>query len=380
MAATPAKERRTGDPEVDRAVRVTLAEDLAEIAGAVLMDVLGPFAVEEAQPGSGGRPDRPATLVFYPGSQAATAEPSTAEEVLAALSPTVVEAGQVGVEVCDVPRDWVEGWRDYFRPLVVGGVRIRPPWEPPLQRGGAVAQDGVGRGPGVPGGRAPVEVVIDPGLGFGTGLHPTTRGALQLLQRVLPEGTSAPGPRPAPGSEGDRSIGEDRRLVDAGTGSGILAVAAAKLGWGRVIAFDNDPLALVSTRENVKANAVEEAVEIHEVDVAAAPAQWFAGATVVANMTLQPVLTLLRRLASATSVAAAAPPAGAAPPAEGGRSTGAGPASGGPLRLVVSGILAGGQEYELVQAARECGFRPGRRLYEAEWVSLELLPAGPYRG
>jgi len=137
-------------------------------------------------------------------------------------------------------------------------------------------------------------------------------------------------------------------LVDAGTGSGILSIAAAKLGWAPVIAFDNDAVALVATRENLAANGVADLVTVHECSVADAPASWFAGATVLANLTLAPLLTLVGRLTDAR-----------------------------PNRLVVAGLLAGDQEEDFVREAGRCGLKPGRRLYETEWVSLEFFTGEP---
>jgi len=309
------------------------------------MDLLGPFEMEivGAKPPQGlaggrgadqaagggdqavGGTDTLVTLVFYPSDSPAGAAVS-ADEVLAALPPEVAALGQVSIETREVSRDWVEGWRDHFRPIVIDEVRIRPPWEPP------------------PPGRDLVDVVINPGLGFGTGLHPTTRGVLHLLQNA---GNLDGAGRPLLGP-----------LVDAGTGSGILAIAAAKLGWGPVFAFDNDAVALVSARENVAANAVGTIVEVHQADIEGASPYWFAGATVLANMTLEPVLALIRRLAHGQ-----------------GSWDGVGSSASGPTRLVVSGILEGAQELELLGVSNLCGFVQGRRMQEAEWVSLELLLA-----
>ena len=306
----------------DCAIRVIISEGLAEIAGAVLVDSLGPF--EQERLGEGDPADSVA-LVFYPPIGVAP----TLDDVLAALPPALGQKGRIRLEMRDVSRDWVDGWRDHFHPILIGGVRIRPPWDP--------APDGV----------TPVDVVINPGLGFGTGLHPTTRGTLQLLQSR------------------DQSLDRSRGpLVDVGTGSGVLAIAAAKLGWSPILAFDNDPLALLSARQNIEANSVQDGVKVCEADVAGVSLVWFAEATVLANMTLEPVCALLRRLAYI------APPgrdasAASIPPLE------------RPRRLVVSGVLAGPQECELLLVARECGFTPGRRVYETEWVSLELLPAAP---
>lgn len=308
-------------PVADLAVRITLSEAEAEVLGAVLMDRLGPFEQQEPQGESG--PAAPAgprgeptvVLVFYPPPGTVVSR----TELLESLPPGLVTPDLVDVEVREVPRDWVDGWRDHFRPVVVGAVRVHPPWIPALEGAAGEVEP--------PAGRPLADVVIDPGLGFGTGLHPTTRGALRLLQR-----------------------GEQGALVDAGTGSGVLAIAAAKLGWAPVVAFDNDPIALKVAQENVVANDVDGLVGLYEADVDGASLDWFAGATVVANMTLEPVCWLLRR-----------------PAAEGGSR---------PARFVVSGVMAGAQEATLLGAAGEAGLRPRRRVYEAEWVSVELVPAG----
>jgi ribosomal protein L11 methyltransferase len=307
---------------------------LADEAGAILMDALGPLEQTTEPPPAGSEAvGATVTLVFYP----PTGAPSTREGVLALLPAAFGEPGALAVEARDVPRDWVDGWREHFRPGMIGRVRVRPPWEPALlpgpgtdgaaaDAGGAAAPADGARAGTVPTDVALVEVVINPGLGFGTGLHPTTRGSLLLLQ------------------EGD--VGS---LVDVGTGSGILAIAAAKLGWGPIVALDNDPVALVSTRENVAANSVEDVVGVREADSASVSRSLFRDATVLANMTLEPVTALVRRLADEEAR---------------------------PRRLVVSGILAGDQEQLLLDVARTAGFDPGLRLCEQEWVSLELFPAG----
>lgn len=279
------------------------------------MERLGPFA-EEAVEDAGS-----VALVFYP----ATDKDPADDELLALIPSSLRTEGLVRLERRWVSRDWVDGWKDYFRPIVVGRVRVRPPWEASVQVEAADATGKMGQ---------LIDVVINPGLGFGTGLHPTTRGTLALLKA----------------DEGSDSAAASGRgtLVDAGTGSGVLAVAAAKLGWDPVVAFDNDPWALVSARENVAANGVAEKVRVYEARVEGASPAWFSGATVLANMTLEPVLTLVRKLDTGTGSC--------------------------PRRLVVSGILSGNQEKRLNFEAARHGFTPGRRLCEAEWVTMELLP------
>ena len=130
----------------------------------------------------------------------------------------------VSVRGSEVPDDWAERWRRFHRPVLVAGrLYVRPPWEQPAVR------------PGVE------EVVIDPGQAFGTGSHPTTEGCLELLVELAGERrTSA-----AAGS-----------LADLGCGSGVLAIAAAKLGFGPVTAVDADLAALEATERNARANGV----------------------------------------------------------------------------------------------------------------------------
>ena len=116
----------------------------------------------------------------------------------------------------DVPPGWREAWRAFHRPVTVGPFWIGPPWIAP--DAGADA------------------IVIEPALAFGTGAHGSTRAALELLVRD-------PAPRGA--------------LLDIGCGSGVLAIAAARLGHAPVTAFDHDPHAVTATRENAVVNGVE---------------------------------------------------------------------------------------------------------------------------
>jgi len=121
------------------------------------------------------------------------------------------------VAVDDVAEGWEDGWRAFHHGVRVGRCWVGPPWEePPVDA---------------------LAVVIDPGRAFGTGAHATTRLCLELLQDLEP--TS---------------------LLDVGCGSGVLSVAAAKLGFAPVHAVDIDEVALEVTRENADANDV--AVEV----------------------------------------------------------------------------------------------------------------------
>ena len=142
--------------------------------------------------------------------------------------------GLVEISSTEIPDDWADRWRDFHEPVVVAGGRIvvRPSWET-----GRPAPD-----PAVPGREAEelagIDVVIDPGQAFGTGAHATTGMCLELLLELAdgaPQGA----------------------LADLGTGSGVLAIAAAKLGLAPVIGCDSELAAVEAAAANAAANGVE---------------------------------------------------------------------------------------------------------------------------
>ena len=149
----------------------------------------------------------------------------------------------------DVKDDWAERWRTFHRPARAGPFWIGPSWE-------GAPDDGIA-------------IVIDPGLAFGTGAHATTRLCLELLAEV------------APGS-----------LLDAGCGSGVLSIAAAKLGFSPVHALDDDPFAVQTTVENANVNSVTVSAAAADVTQADLPTVDVA----VANIALETVALLAARL------------------------------------------------------------------------------------
>ncbi|HET9074260.1 MAG TPA: 50S ribosomal protein L11 methyltransferase [Solirubrobacteraceae bacterium] len=216
----------------------------AEIALAELLE-LAPAGVEEV--------DVSADLVEYAVYGAPGELPA-----LPALQAAVGGA-LVSVSTSEVADDWAERWREFHQPLRLGGrLEVRPPWR--------AAAD------------TEINLVIDPGQAFGTGAHATTALCLaMLLELELPGGA-------------------DRTVVDLGCGSGVLAILAARLGWGPVTALDYDPLAVEATQANAAVNGVAlEAIErfdLRESDVP--PAR-----LVLANL-LAPLLLLWgQRLAAA---------------------------------------------------------------------------------
>jgi ribosomal protein L11 methyltransferase len=153
--------------------------------------------------------------------------------------------------VTPVAPGWDDAWRAFHRPVVAGGVWIGPPWE-----------------------TAPPElptVVIDPGRAFGTGAHATTRLCVELLARL-----------------------ERGSLLDVGCGSGVLAIAAARLGFAPIVAIDSDAVAVEVTLANARANGVE--LEALRLDALVGPMP--AADVAVANVLLAPVETILSRLTS----------------------------------------------------------------------------------
>ncbi len=164
----------------------------------------------------------------------------------------------------DVPdEDWARRSQADLKAVRVGRIVVAPPWDVPPERPPSRARDTL--------------VVIEPSMGFGTGHHATTRLCLELLQELDLAG---------------------RRVIDVGTGSGVLAIAAAKLGAAAVIALDNDPDALLNARANVARNGT--AVDVRQGDLAtmdAPPAD-----VVLANLTaalLQRSANTLNRLVAA---------------------------------------------------------------------------------
>jgi ribosomal protein L11 methyltransferase len=209
----------------------------------------------------------------------------------------------VDVTTTSVPDDWADRWADFHRPIEVGGrIGVRPSWwDPP---------DGL------------IDVVVDPGRAFGTGGHPTTRLSLALLIE-LEEGGEAGGP-----------------LADWGTGSGVLAIAAAKLGFSTVIGCDREEASLEAARANAEANGVE--LELLRVDVRdeAPPVR----PTVAANLTANLLEECAGHLAQADQI---------------------------PNALVCSGMLES-EIGRVASAFAEVGLPAARARVEGEWGALLL--------
>ena len=198
--------------------------------------------------------------------------------------------------------DWASTWKQYYKPVHVGRrIVVRPSWEDYRAVEGELV------------------IELDPGMAFGCGTHPTTSLCLKLLENYIRGG---------------------ERIYDVGTGSGILAVAAAALGAGRVVAVDLDPVACRAAAENVARNRVEGIVRVVQGNLLD---NLNGGADlVVANIIAGVIISL------APDAAAALVPGGF---------------------LIASGIIRHRAE-EVRDALEEAGLTPWEQLEEGEWTAI----------
>lgn len=211
-------------------------------------------------------------------------------------------------------RDWNETWKKRFIPICIGQrLSVLPPWEDPSA------------------GRIPV--IIDPGMAFGTGHHETTRACLELIEKR------------APASLPERLMRErdtHLRMLDVGTGTGILAIAAARLGYAQVVGVDNDPLAVDAALRNVALNNVADAVTIREGTIGDIGGIF---EVIAANLMSEILIGISRDLAKRLA------PSGI---------------------LIASGMIAG-QEKEVITAMGLAGLSPGATIREGRWVTMEFM-------
>jgi ribosomal protein L11 methyltransferase len=184
-----------------------------------------------------------------------TAAPGTPgeDELRRLVGPRLLE-----LRTAEASDDWRERRLARYQPLIVAGrFLMRPEWAPP------------GEDPEL------IEIVLEQSPAFGTGLHPTTQACLAVLAEMEPAGS----------------------IVDLGCGSGVLSIAAAKLGWPTVVAIDIDPSSVAIARNNASRNGVE--VDVRRLDVASEPSP--EADTVVANVPPQVHIAMAERIETAPS-------------------------------------------------------------------------------
>jgi ribosomal protein L11 methyltransferase len=211
--------------------------------------------------------------------------------------------------------DWAEAWKSHFPVLRVGRrLVIRPTWRRHRRR--------------------PEDVVLslDPGMAFGTGLHPTTRLCLAALETLADEGLLARG----------SARGGNARVVDVGCGSGILAIAAGKLGAGELLGVDTDPVAVEATAANARLNGQSRRLRVRGGSLPSGEAPFD---LVLANLIASLLVQLARPLRDELAL-------------------------GG--RILASGIFRD-REDDVRAAFEAVGLRLGRRWAEEDWVALEAI-------
>jgi ribosomal protein L11 methyltransferase len=234
-----------------------------------------------------------------------------------------VGGGSVEVSATEVPDDWADRWRDFHKPILVGErLWLRPSWEQPQPDA--------------------IDLVVDPGRAFGTGAHPTTRLCLGLLLELEAAGEA------------------HGALTDLGTGSGVLAIAAAKLGWDPVQGYDHEAAALEAAAANSEANGVN--LELERTNLREALPDF--APTVVANMT-SPILTAI-----ALQLDAGDGSRGRGPRSLPAVATGTPPTA--PMTtLVCSGILPAELD-EVAAAFAPSGLEEQERRRDGDWAALLL--------
>jgi ribosomal protein L11 methyltransferase len=292
----------------------------AELVLAELLE-LAPSGVEEMEVGEG--------VIEY-AVYGSPGELPELPDLRAAVGGALVE-----IATTELADDWSERWKRFHRPVLIEApvlsgaapepasrsereapspgtarqllpaLHVRPPWEPPSDRSDVR------------------EIVIDPAQAFGTGAHATTRLCLELLLEV--------------------ALRDDSRgpLLDIGTGSGVLAIAAAHLGFAPVLGLDNDPESVDAARANALVNGVEMAVRLFDLRAESLP--WASGMppVVMANL-LCPLLLDLARLMPAA-----------------------------PRHLLACGLLVHEVD-EVVQAFEALGLHEYERRRMGEWAAVWL--------
>ena len=313
-AAEEAEVPATRHTAPQRWLELTVEADVEAVEA--VSEILGRVAA-----GSAVRPTR---LIHDPGDELSAREDPSAPYLVTAhvpddaAGPAAVDATEralwhlrafelrpIGaLQVRPVTDDWTDAWRAHYAPQRIGRFVVVPTW----------LDEPIGEGE--------LAIRMDPGMAFGTGLHPTTRGCLTLLGEA--------GPMP-------------QAVLDVGCGSGILALAALRLGARRAVGYDTDTAAVEATRANAARNGLGDRVEARLGTLPATSDERFG--LVLANL----VAAILVELAPRLAVHAAAD-----------------------ATLIASGIVAGRAD-EVLDALGAAGFARVSRGDDGDWVSLCMV-------
>jgi ribosomal protein L11 methyltransferase len=271
------------------------------------LDDFEPVAIHEHESGDSWR------VFFRTAAQRDAARSALASEFGNAL----LQIGAVDVD----DEDWARRSQASLTAVRVGRIVVAPPWDASNPSSLITDRESSNRDSADPGSRTPdpdvITIIIDPSMGFGTGHHATTRLCLELLQKCDVSGC----------------------VIDVGTGSGVLAIAAWKLGAAHVVAIDNDPDALQNAQDNVVRNGASGAIEVVHLDLSSASLE--RADLVMANLTssvIQRYAIELQRLVAKDGV------------------------------LILSGFS--GDEIAEVAAALDA--TPQETLIEGEWAAMRI--------
>ena len=297
--------------EADTEAVEAVSEILARVApGGVSVEP----GFELVQDGLGARvdPSRPATIRAYVPAR----DPAAGAAAVASVSEALGHLQAFGLRPIGELRtrevdeaDWAESWKEHFHVLHLGKrLVVKPSWRRHRRTGDEVVID------------------LDPGMAFGTGLHPTTRLCLQAIEERAERGPLG-------------------RTLDVGCGSGILSIAAVKLGATRVLGVDIDPIAIEATVANARHNRVGKRIRAREGSVPSGDGPFD---TVLANLIAGILVELAPHLAAEL-------------------------VRGG--TLIASGIFID-REASVRAAFEAAGLRIAGRWAESDWVALEAVREG----
>lgn len=211
--------------EWNRLTVTTSNEAVAAVSNLLMEKKAGGIQIEDSDPKA------VKVITYFPADAAVAELISELREEVKGLASFGLNPGAAKVELDDVGQDsWLDTWKKYYHPVrLTRFLTIVPQWtDYESQQKGEI------------------ELILDPGRSFGTGNHPTTKLTLQAVESVVRGGES---------------------LIDVGTGSGILAIAARKLGAGSIHAYDVDENALTAAKQNFKLNQINQDVDLHANDL-----------------------------------------------------------------------------------------------------------------
>lgn len=219
-------------------IKVATSDDAADLVSNILIEegcggvaITGPSVRASAPPelvDPGTILDETTITSYLPVDDRLEARLESVRSRVRTLPETGVDVGPADITVKPVEdADWAGAWKSFFKPVEIGRVLVKPSWEEVAARPDQVV------------------VEIDPGMAFGTGNHPTTQLCALALQKYVRGG---------------------ERVLDVGTGSGVLAISAARLGALEVTATEADPVAVEAACNNVARNSVEQNVRVIESD------------------------------------------------------------------------------------------------------------------